>query len=167
MRRWPARRLDRSPLRSWPSGTRLIRPERRRDSNRPWLSRSALVGITKRPWTTLSRWKRRALTGRSRNWTGTGSRRDPLRRARPRTLAWWRTPFLGSCEPGFRNRISPLPARSLLRRHPLRNRERSLRCLRRFRNLADRTAETRRFCTGFHVYLTWPRKNGRVRTAFT
>src|SRR6266699_2810608 len=65
------------------------------------------------------------------------------------------------------NWVSPLATCSLLMSHPLRNRERSLRCLRRLRYLTNRTTETRRFSSRFHVHLTRPRKNGRVRTAFT
>src|SRR6266568_501532 len=167
LRHWPTRRLDWSPLWSWPGGTRLIGPERWRDSNGPWLSRSTRVGITERSWSALPRGKRWALAGRSRNWTRTGSRRDPLRRPGRNSLAWWGTPFLRRRKPGLRNRVSPLAPCSLFRSDPFRNRKRSLRCLRRFRNLTNWTTETRRFGHWFHVHWTGPRKDSRVRTALT
>src|SRR6266568_4589009 len=168
LRHWPTRRLDWSPLWSWPGGTGLIGPERWRESNWPWLSRSTRVGITERSWSALPRWKRWALAGRSGKWTRTGSWRSSLRRRPGRnSLARWRTPFLRRRKPRLRNRVSPLASCFLFRRHPFRNRKRSLRCLRRSRNLTNRTTETRRLRRWFHVHWTGPRKDRRVRTALT
>jgi hypothetical protein len=146
LRYWPTRGLQLPSLRRRPGGTRLIRSERLRNPDRTWLSRSTRIRIAERPRTTLSRRKRRTLPRRSRDRTRAGPGRASLRRRTgPNALARRRTPLLGSRKPRLRNRISPLTPRSLLGRHPLRNRERSLRRLRRFRNLTHRTAKAWRF----------------------
>lgn len=161
MRLRSTKRRPRSSLRRRSSRTRLIRPEWWRNSNGARLSRPRWIRIAKRTRTTLPRRERWSLSRWTRSRTGTGPRRASLRgrRARPKTLARWLSPFLGSGKPGFRDRVGPLTSCFLIRWHPLRNRERGLRCLRRFRNLPHRTTETRRFSSGFHVYLTWPGKN--------
>src|SRR5207249_3572463 len=157
LRHKPTKRLSRSRLKGRNRGTRLIRPERRSNPNWTRLPRSTRR-IAERT-RTLPRRKRWTLSPRSGSGNRTGPRRASLRkRSRPDTLTRRRSPLLGRSKPRLRNRICPL-ASSLIGRNPFRDWKWSLRCLRRLRNLTNRTAEAWRFRPGFLVNRAWPRKD--------